>query len=87
MVTINGCKFWEVPTSCGTCEFFYNGATYVPGLPSTHQARGHCRLFNEMHHSWINIPRRCSKLFKKAFALYDNSGEEVVIVTKQEETD
>jgi hypothetical protein len=40
-------------------------------------------VFGEMHRSWINPPRRCQKLFNKAFRMPD--GSKLVIVRKEEE--
>lgn len=41
---------------------------------------GHCTMFNEMHHSYINPPRRCQKLFNKAFRYPE--GTKLSIVTE-----
>jgi hypothetical protein len=54
----------------------------VPGI-SCHSDRGLCIQWNEAHHTWANIPRRCKKLFKSAFALYNDSGETLVITKKE----
>lgn len=76
MVTINGEKFYDKPGSCGTCPFFSNGATHLdPG-----STRGHCRMFDEIHHSYIYPPRRCQKLFNRAFIMPE--GSDLVIVSK-----
>lgn len=72
-VIIDGVGFDDKPSSCGTCGFFSNGSTYH----CTGSQTGHCRLFNEMHKSYRYPPRRCVKLFNKAFREYD--GEELVI--------
>jgi hypothetical protein len=45
--------------------------------------RGHCILWNEMHGRTTNPPRRCAKLFKKAFTFPD--GERLQIVGKLRE--
>lgn len=80
MVTINGETFYDKPGSCGTCPFFSSGATHMfSGL----DGKGHCRLFNENHSRWINPPRRCQKLFNKAFRMPE--GTRLVIVEKEEE--
>ena len=81
MVIINGHKFYEVPHSCGSCPFMLTGNTDVPSV-GHHCDRGLCIQWNESHHTWANIPRRCAKLFKQAFALYDDSGENLVITSK-----
>lgn len=73
MITINGVKFYYMPGSCGTCEFFHSGSSSI--CP---QQRGYCSLFKEMHNSWINVPRRCQKLFNKAFKMPE--GTDLVIV-------
>jgi hypothetical protein len=57
-------------------------ATNVPGM-TCHSDRGLCIQWNEAHHTWANIPRRCKKLFKSAFALYNDSGETLVITKKE----
>ena len=82
MVNINGFDFYEEPGICGTCPFLITGNTNVPGI-SCHSDRGLCIQWNEAHHTWANIPRRCKKLFKSAFALYNDSGETLVITKKE----
>lgn len=83
MVIINGFKFYEEPGSCGTCPFLVTGNTGTPGIPSNYD-RGHCQQWDEIHHTWANIPRRCAKLFKQAFALYNDSGQILVITKKHD---
>lgn len=39
-------------------------------------------MFDEMHHSYINPPRRCQKLFNKAFRMPDGSNLVIVINTE-----
>lgn len=73
-VYINGEKFTEEPLTCGSCPFFSSGRNAM--TPSA-SAMGHCRLFDEMHNSYISPPRRCHKLFKKAFTFRE--GENLVI--------
>lgn len=82
MVIINGHKFYEVPTSCGTCPFLLTGNTSTPGV-STGYSKGLCVQWNETHHTWANIPRRCSKLFHRVFDLYNDTGENLVITKKE----
>lgn len=82
MVNINGFDFYEEPGICGTCPFLITGNTSVPGI-SCHSDRGLCIQWNEAHHTWANIPRRCKKLFKSAFAQYNDSGETLVITKKE----
>lgn len=82
MVNINGFDFYEEPGICGTCPFLITGNTNVPGI-SCHSDRGLCIQWNEAHHTWANIPRRCKKLFKSAFTLYNDSGETLVITKKE----
>lgn len=74
MITIDGEIFYNKPGSCGTCPFFDNGAT------SFHSGsqRGYCRMFDEMHKSYINPPKRCQKIFNKAFRMPE--GSNLVIV-------
>lgn len=78
MITINGTIFHENPGSCGTCPFFNNGKTSL--FPGT--KRGFCIIFEETHHTWINPPKRCQKLFNKAFQYPD--GSNLVIVVNEE---
>lgn len=78
MITINDTPFYDKPGSCGTCPWFSNGSTYL----QPNMGKGHCRMFDEMHHSYINPPRRCQKLFNKAFRMPD--GSRLVIVVKDE---
>lgn len=83
MLIINGHKFYEEPGSCGTCPFLLTGNTDAP-IPTSASQRGLCVLMNEEHHTWAHTPRRCAKLFKKAFAAGYPDGMELVIVTKQQ---
>lgn len=80
MVIINGQTFYEEPGSCGTCPFLMTGNTSAP-MPTSPSQRGHCIQWNESHHTWANPPRRCAKLFKKAFELYNDTGENLVITS------
>lgn len=80
MVTINGKTFYDKPGSCGTCPFFDNGRTST--YPGTEI--GFCIIFNENHRSWINPPRRCQKLFNKAFRMPE--GSKLTIVYSNENT-
>lgn len=77
MVTINNTAFYDKPGSCGTCPFFTNGASRFCNV-----SKGYCRMFDEMHHSYINPPQRCQKLFNKAFRMPD--GSNLAIVVKDE---
>lgn len=79
MITINGKTFYEEPTSCGTCPFLYIPCTNAP-VPVSSSDKGHCLLWDEMHHTWRSVPRSCQKLFKKAFTYTE--GSELVIVRK-----
>ena len=78
MIKIGGVPFYDEPGSCGSCPFFSNGSTQL----CSGYDRGHCRLFNEMHKTSRNIPRRCAKLFKKAFQQPD--GSDLVIILKND---
>ena len=73
MIKINGEIFYEKPGSCGSCPFFDNGST----CRSPGSEKGYCRIFKEMHKTWINPPPRCRKLFNKAFK--QPEGSELVI--------
>ena len=77
MIWINDVALYDVPTSCGTCPFFKSGAS---GL--CHPEKGLCTLWDEMHKTWINPPRRCQKLFRKGFREYD--GQHLIIVANNE---
>lgn len=79
MVTINGEIVCEEPRSCGVCPFYFNGRTDLcPG-----SSMGHCRLFDEQHHSWCNVPSRCARLFREAMRFPE--GMELVIVKKEQQ--
>lgn len=78
MIIINGKTFYEEPTSCGTCPFLYIPCTNAPA-PVSSSDKGHCLLWDEIHRTWRSVPRRCSKLFSKAFANYPE-GSNLVIV-------
>ncbi len=78
-VYINEEKFTEEPFTCGSCPFFFNWRSAMTRLAS---AKGHCRLFDEMHNSYINPPRRCHKLFKKAFTYPDGTHLVITVTTK-----
>lgn len=75
MVTINGETFYNKPGSCGTCPFFDNGKTHL----QQGSLRGYCRIFDEMHKSYINPPARCQKLFNKAFRMPEGSKLSIII--------
>lgn len=81
MVTINGHTFYEEPRSCGTCPFLMTGNTDSP--ISSPSDKGICIQWDETHHTWANPPRRCQKLFKQAFRLYNDTGQELVITRKE----
>lgn len=78
MRTLNGQAFYDEPTSCGTCPFFYNGATDAPSAVQCRSERGHCRLWNEMHKTWRSVPPRCKKLFKRLMS-YPDGGTYVIV--------
>lgn len=79
MITINGIRFSEYPSSCGTCPCF----AFLS--PSPLIRMGHCRMWNEMHHSYIDPPRRCRKLFKKVFEFPDGTDFELFENEKKED--
>lgn len=81
-VFINGKKFTEEPGSCGACPFFFNGRTEMPPSASP---KGLCALFDESHSSYITIPRRCHKLFKKAFTFQEGENLVITATTKNYE--
>nr|DAJ04705.1 MAG TPA: hypothetical protein [Caudoviricetes sp.] len=79
MITINGKVFYDKPGSCGSCSFFFCGSTHL----CPNRGKGICILFNEMHQPYINPPKRCQKLFNKAFRMPD--GSDLVIVKNTED--
>lgn len=83
MVTINGKVFYDKPGSCGTCPFFNSGNTYLSSRLGCNSSMGFCTVFGENHRSWINPPKRCQKLFNKAFRMPD--GAKLVIVINTED--
>lgn len=81
MVIINGTKFYEQPTSCGTCPFLFIQGRNTPSiLPSSTSvnATHHCKMWDEWHRSYKSVPRQCEKLFRKAFKFPE--GTELAIV-------
>lgn len=80
MIIINGEKFYEEPTSCGTCPFLDTGTTSAP-VPVSPSDKGFCRQWREPHHTWRSVPRRCGKLFRKAFTNFPD-GSNLVITAK-----
>lgn len=78
MVTINGKTFHDKPGSCGSCPFFSDGNTYLGSRLGYSSSMGYCMMFDENHRSWRETPRRCQKLFNKAFRMPD--GSRLVIV-------
>jgi len=68
MIYINNTPFYDEPGSCGTCAFFLSGGSQM--CPSD---KGICTLFSEEHHTYIYPPRRCKKIFKKAFSFPDGA--------------
>lgn len=82
MITINGKTFHDKPGSCGTCPFFNSGNTYLSCRIGNYSRNGFCTLFEENHKFYINPPRRCHKLFNKAFKMPE--GSSLVIVVNEE---
>lgn len=82
MVTINGKIFYDKPGSCDSCSFFSSGNTYLGSRLGCSSSMGYCRMFDENHRSWRTPPRRCQKLFNKAFRMPE--GSSLVIVAKEE---
>ena len=73
MIIINDTPFYEKPGSCGTCPFWRSNGSHL--APS---CEGWCMQWSENHKSYINPPKRCAKLFNKAFRFPD--GSRLVIV-------
>jgi hypothetical protein len=75
MITINGFRFYDQPARCRDCSFYDDGTTerYEGRTPSL----GLCVLWGEMHRPYCTVPRRCDKLFTKAFTFAN--GEELII--------
>lgn len=82
MITINGKIFLDKPGSCGSCPFFSSGNTYLSSRLGCSSPMGYCMMFDENHRSWRTPPRRCQKLFNKAFRMPE--GSELVIIQKDE---
>lgn len=59
MITINDTPFYDKPGSCGTCPWFSNGSTHL----QPNMGKGYCRMFDEMHHSYINPPPEDAKSY------------------------
>lgn len=78
-IIINGKKFYDKPGSCGTCPFFSSGNTYLSSRLGYSSSMGYCMIFDENHRSWRNPPRRCQKLFNKAFNMPNN---EPLVITR-----
>lgn len=76
MIILNGKEFYDIPGSYATCPFFLMGGH---GLQYD---TGFCTLFEENHKTYINPPRRCMKLFRKAFRMPE--GSELVVVAGNE---
>lgn len=68
-MTINGKNFYEMPTMCGNCPFWLAGREDKVGF---------CTPFYKHKSRWANIPKRCDRLFSKAFEI----GGDLVIVSK-----
>lgn len=81
MISINGTTFYDKPGSCGSCPWFNSGSSRLSPNPG----KGHCIMFDEMHHRYINPPRRCQKLFNKAFRMPEGSNLVIVINTNTDE--
>lgn len=82
MIRINDEEFYEVPGRCGSCPFLVNYQSQVPGITSFNDGLCHCRMFDEWHHTYREIPRRCSKLFTRALNSGFSEGQNLVIVAK-----
>ena len=70
-MTINGHKFYEMPTMCGTCPFF---------LAGREDKMGWCTAFAKHKSRYANVPKRCEDLFEKAFQI---GRDDLVIVMKE----
>lgn len=70
MITINGIKFFELPTFCGSCPAIIIGRE---------DAKGFCSLFDRRKNRWDSVPQRCREIFAKGFAI----GGDLVIVRKE----
>lgn len=80
MITIiNGKTFFEKPRSCNECPFFF-----YPGRLNR-SSIGICTLFNENHNFYISPPKRCQKLFNKAFRMPEGSNLVIVINEEKKE--
>lgn len=81
MKVINGIKFHEIPHICGVCPA-------SSGLSGSHSSgwkqpsKVFCSFFSLSKGFYAATPKRCAKLFKKAFSL---EAENLVIVINNEE--
>ena len=82
MIYINDQAFYDIPGSCGTCGFFYDGGSSL--CPT--MGKGHCLMFDEMHHSWCEPPRRCKKIFRNAFR-HPEGARLTIVKTNGKESD
>jgi CRISPR/Cas system CMR-associated protein Cmr3 (group 5 of RAMP superfamily) len=82
-ITINGFKFYDEPSSCGTCAFFNNGQTEM----SAGSERGVCIAFDETHHRWKQCPRRCKRIFRKAFTQFSDGAELTIVINDNNNED
>lgn len=86
MRTVNGINiYWQteddLPRSCGSCPFYFDGSTSVPGVGST-QERGLCNLREMMKGRWTDTPQACLRFFRRILKAPD--GERYVIVLRDE---
>lgn len=68
-ITINGLTFYEPPVMCGGCPALIIGRW---------EGKGFCLFFRKQKSRSDTIPKRCSKLFCKGFAI----GGDLVITLK-----
>lgn len=71
MITINGCKFYDIPHICGECPAVILGKN---------DDRGFCSFFEKRKNRFDSVPKRCQELFRKGF----EQGGDLVIIQKND---
>lgn len=86
MRTVNGIQiYWrdedDLPSMCGSCPFYFDGSTSVPGIGSTRES-GICNIREMTKRRWADCPRACLRFFRRILQAPD--GENYVIVLRDE---
>lgn len=75
MQKINGKHFWEIPSCCGACPFYFY---FGKARDMRESSSGFCSQFEKRKGYYDHIPKRCTDIFEKAFTFPE--GSELVIV-------